>query len=343
MVHLERDLADRYLRYMSWGFLFMHLLRLLLYGIYNIPPMVVLNALCLFSAAVGLRLLARERYRAHILLLYGTELLQIVISALYIGWSAGFQLPLLGLTILVFLTEYVRRSLGLPQLPALPMGLVALAVYLLLFPGRFYRQGPCAFPSDMLLLLQVFWGALVFALVVAGLCVMLQVSSTSERMLIDKAESDPLTGLYNRAGYDQLRNKLNLRHTTLLLVDADRFKEVNDNYGHEVGDRVLQKIARSLGQNFRRCDRVCRIGGDEFAVLMLNAEELEDEQIAAKVNRINRELSHTTEDRLPLVSVSVGVAYGGDAEDWTELFNHADKALYQVKEGGRRGCRFYRP
>ena len=71
-------------------------------------------------------------------------------------------------------------------------------------------------------------------------------------------------------------------------------------------------------------------------------EMLQDEMIVSKISRINRELSHP-EDKLPLVSVSVGAAYGGDAEDWTELFNHADTAMYQVKQGGGRGCRFYRP
>lgn len=157
-----------------------------------------------------------------------------------------------------------------------------------------------------------------------------------------QASHDELTGVYNRAGYDLLRHSVDLKTTAFLLIDADRFKLVNDDNGHEVGDRILQKIANVLMRNFRSDDYICRIGGDEFMVLMVHVTQDIRHLIENKVVQINKELSDT-EDGLPSTSVSVGVAMCRDTEDPQELFHDADIALYYVKEHGRHGCCFYEP
>ncbi len=157
-----------------------------------------------------------------------------------------------------------------------------------------------------------------------------------------KASHDELTGVYNRSGYDLLKNGVDLSTTAFLLFDADKFKRVNDDHGHEVGDLVLQKIARVLLANFRTDDYVCRIGGDEFMVLMVHVNKNVRHLIENKVMQINRELSDT-EDGLPPVTVSVGVAMCRDTDNPQELFHDADVALYYVKDHGRNGCCFYEP
>ncbi len=157
-----------------------------------------------------------------------------------------------------------------------------------------------------------------------------------------KASHDELTGVYNRSGYDLLKNGVDLSTTAFLLFDADKFKRVNDEHGHEVGDQVLQKIARVLLRNFRTDDYVCRIGGDEFMVLMVHVNKNVRHLIENKVMQINRELSDT-EDGLPPITVSVGVAMDKDADDPQRLFHDADVALYYVKDHGRNGCCFYEP
>ena len=339
---LEREQAEQYLRVASLCFVGLHLVLAWFYGHHHIPLMIWVNLGCVPVELCGVWLLTRGRYRAHMLTLYVSELVLLIFSAVCVGWSAGFQIPLVGLTMLVFFGEYLGRSLGLSYVPGLPVGVANFLAYLLTFQIRFHAPGIRPLPAAAANWLQLIWSIPVFALMVAGMYAMVRITSHSERVLTNQAETDKLPGLYNRAGYDQLCTQIELETTTLVLVDADRFKDVNDRFGHEVGDRVLKKIARILKQNFRVIDFVCRIGGDEFVVLMRSTPEPEIEQITAKVSRINRELSHT-EDKLPLVSVSAGVAFGGEAEDWKDLFNHADMALYQVKQNGRRGCRFYRP
>ena len=157
-----------------------------------------------------------------------------------------------------------------------------------------------------------------------------------------KASHDELTGVYNRSGYDLIRDSVDLSTTAFLLFDADRFKRINDDYGHEVGDDILKKIGRILMYNFRSDDYVCRIGGDEFMVLMIHVTENVRHLIESKVLQINKELTET-EDGLPPVTLSVGVAMNRDAKNPQELFHDADVALYYVKEHGRNGCCFYEP
>lgn len=157
-----------------------------------------------------------------------------------------------------------------------------------------------------------------------------------------EASHDKLTGLYNRAGYDLLQESLDLRSTAALMIDADKFKEINDTYGHDTGDAVLVKIAHTLRSAFRSEDYVCRLGGDEFVVFMLHMDESHAPLIENKVNRINEVLANTS-DGIPKISISVGVSFGSQADHVNVMIKHADLALYQMKEAGRAGCTFYHP
>ena len=337
----DRKWAKRLLDSASQGLLVLHVVLAFYYATYSVLPMLFVNAVCALSNVIGFLLLRRGQIRTHIFMLYVSELIHLTFSALLLGWSAGFQLPLIGLTSMFFLGEYVGRSLKVPYVPALPLALAGFGVYVLVFPRFFHKPGLFPFPQSSVSMIQIFWSTAVFALVIWGLVSVAHLTSVSEHSLINKAETDELTGLINRAGYDRLLEELDLNDITLLLVDTDKFKGINDRFGHETGDRVLKKIAKSLLANFRQNDYVCRIGGDEFAVLMMNTGSLEDDRLCEKIRFINRDLAGTAADELPAVSVSVGAASGTGAESWTALFKQADAALYEVKQSGGRGCRIY--
>ena len=150
---------------------------------------------------------------------------------------------------------------------------------------------------------------------------------------------DELTGVLNRAGYDVLMSSLDLRSVCLVLIDADDFKNINDNYGHEVGDRILIKIAEALKNNFRSTDSICRIGGDEFVVLMPRADKDLDQRIISAIEGVNRDL-RKVDDGLPPVTISSGIADGRHASDSITLFELADRAMYECKRSGKNGYRF---
>ena len=339
----DRKWAKALLDNTSRGLLILHVVLAIYYGSYSVSLLALINLLCAIASMIGLSLLKKGQVRAQLLLLYLAELSHVAASAILLGWSAGFQLPLIGLTALLFLWEYFGRLLKLPFLPALPFGLANFGIYAAAFPPFFHKPGLLAAQQSTVFTVQLIWGGLVFALFLGGLVAAMNMTSASQYTLTSKAETDELTGLINRAGYDRLLSELPLDDTILLLVDTDKFKGINDRFGHETGDRVLKKIAKSLLANFRQNDYVCRIGGDEFAVLMLSIGTIEDEKLREKIRYINRELAASAADELPTVSVSVGVARGTGAENWTALFKQADSELYKVKQDGGRGCRVYIP
>ena len=162
----------------------------------------------------------------------------------------------------------------------------------------------------------------------------------TQEKLSYEATHDPLTRLYNRSAYDDLRAKCARQNVALLLIDVDHFKNVNDTYGHDVGDKVLMRVADVLRSSFRGEDMVCRIGGDEFSVIMVNATSTLTELVRNKIARAAEKLANPTDD-VPSVTLSVGVAFTDQKAEGEDLFKNADRALYQVKMKGRNGCGFY--
>ena len=159
---------------------------------------------------------------------------------------------------------------------------------------------------------------------------------TNERLTYGNMH-DALTGLYNRSAYDFMKNDLDMSRNALLLIDVDKFKTVNDTYGHDVGDLVLKKVAEVLKYSFRSSDLVFRLGGDEFVVIMTNVSNSMREQVKAKIDQANVMLQKPNDD-LPPTSLSVGVAFGDRENPDGDIFKDADTALYRMKEGGRCGC-----
>ena len=168
---------------------------------------------------------------------------------------------------------------------------------------------------------------------------MYEVYKSSLARLNFKASHDELTGAYNRAGYELLLSGIDLKSTFMLLFDVDNFKSINDTYGHKVGDKVLVKLVRVLRNNFRNDDCICRIGGDEFVVLMTHIGDDQRDLVASKIAKINRELKEPG-DGLPEASISVGIAHGDGSSDVGHLFSRADAAMYRAKRNGKHTFTF---
>ena len=154
------------------------------------------------------------------------------------------------------------------------------------------------------------------------------------------AMHDPLTGVHNRAAYEELKESYDGRKIGVLIIDVDKFKTYNDTYGHDVGDKVLKRVAEVLLDSFRSEDFVSRIGGDEFCVMMMRADSQMKELVERKIREANRRLQNP-EDDLPPVSLSVGVAFSDRQNPEGDIFKDADTALYRVKRQGRGNCGFY--
>lgn len=161
--------------------------------------------------------------------------------------------------------------------------------------------------------------------------------------LREQAIKDPLTKLYNRRYMDtMLERELNRcqRHevvTSILVLDIDHFKPFNDNYGHDAGDYVLETLAKSLLVALRKEDVACRIGGEEFAIILPDTDSHSAQACATKISQyVKAEELLFHGNSLGQITVSVGVAtYGDNGYDAISLLKSADIALYEAKEAGR--------
>lgn len=153
------------------------------------------------------------------------------------------------------------------------------------------------------------------------------------------AVTDSLTGLYNRRYLEASGAGMGTRGpASLLMVDLDQFKEVNDQLGHEVGDEVLRQVAHLLGAQLRTKDRIVRFGGDEFLVLLPGAARGEAEAVAERIRTAMLREPLRIDDREVWLTVSVGVAEWSPLDqnpDPQVLLRWADAALYQAKNSGR--------
>ncbi|HEU0054753.1 MAG TPA: sensor domain-containing diguanylate cyclase [Longimicrobium sp.] len=156
-----------------------------------------------------------------------------------------------------------------------------------------------------------------------------------------QATIDPLTGCHNRRGFDEVlqlefaRARRYGRPLSLVLLDIDHFKRINDDFGHEVGDHALQRIGRAVRHTFRTTDSACRYGGEEFALIFPETPREEAERLAERLRVLIETLPPNAEVPRSLTA-SFGVAsFPDDAADIAELIRGADRALYTAKANGR--------
>ncbi|TVP60602.1 MAG: GGDEF domain-containing protein [Halomonadaceae bacterium] len=158
---------------------------------------------------------------------------------------------------------------------------------------------------------------------------------------INASLTDSMTGLgNNRALQLSLQKEIDLanRHKTplsLILLDLDHFKRVNDDYGHLFGDEVLARIGELLPAYVRSCDQCFRYGGEEFAVLLPHTDEEAANHVAERICMAIRETRLVCDDRMVSITTSVGIAALQKGSSIPELMRNADKALYQAKRDGR--------
>lgn len=181
---------------------------------------------------------------------------------------------------------------------------------------------------------------LAFPMLLAAHIVVRPIRSYFET-LRDQASYDQLTGCLNRhAGQLIARQEVekyaeNDIPLAVLMADIDHFKKINDTYGHPAGDEVLKKFAQVAGSALRRCDLLCRWGGEEFLILLRGTVQEESLQIADRIRRRVESLIFPPYEDCGLLTVSIGSAALPPGKQLKELVSEADQALYRAKREGR--------
>ncbi len=157
-------------------------------------------------------------------------------------------------------------------------------------------------------------------------------------MLREKSELDAMTGMFNRekfiATLDKMRRKSDVG--TLLIIDADNFKSINDNYGHLTGDEALVLIADAIRKSVREFDVLGRIGGEEFAAFLVGARGVDATVVAERIRKtVEAIVFEPRKGTRHKLTISIGGAVTTDSQTLPELMGAADTQLYLAKNGGR--------
>ena len=175
----------------------------------------------------------------------------------------------------------------------------------------------------------------------------------AQDLLTQRAQIDALTGLHNRAHFDELLTGAIVRSTqsgrplSLVMLDLDHFKSLNDGFGHPFGDLVLQRVGDLLSRSTRPTDTACRYGGEEMAIVLVDTDVEQAVAIAERIRADIERLELCPRGKVVRVTASLGVAEASTREAPNEamqaglLVGRADEALYLAKHGGRNRVRWY--
>lgn len=179
--------------------------------------------------------------------------------------------------------------------------------------------------------------------ILVSILMLLYISNKRQKRLFEYAQTDALTGLYNKQRTEQeieawFANEQCQRVQAFFMLDIDYFKTINDDYGHAVGDEALRQVGSVLKEEFWSSDVIGRIGGDEFVILMKNLRDKETAVSHANnfMKRIRSLKIRGMEDHT--ITCSIGIAYAPDhGNGYQKLYRCADEALYEMKRKGRNG------
>ena len=231
-----------------------------------------------------------------------------------------------------------HKRFGLPHV-IMVLGLVVMGFVFLLRAGdtiAALRAGVAPIPPGGPTRTVVFTYAVGLAarllLLIGMVLVLIDEMANDLRTL---ALRDSLTGLFNRRGLKEAVSALSLENSSLLMLDLDHFKSVNDDFGHEQGDRVIALFARCAQTSLPANAVLARLGGEEFCALLPNADPA-DALAAAEALRVEFAQASVTLGHTRPHTVSIGVAtYDAEALTLSKLMQHADQALYRAKRNGR--------
>ncbi|MBQ8635587.1 GGDEF domain-containing protein, partial [bacterium] len=169
-----------------------------------------------------------------------------------------------------------------------------------------------------------------------------------ETVLQSQADRDPLTSVYNRRYFEsKVIEKIKNAHVknnpfAIFMIDADKFKNINDKFGHKIGDKVLIELASVCERSLRQEDIVARYGGEEFVAFIDNVDLQTAITVANRLKKSIADIVVYAEDKIPVtVSVSIGIAVSGVSDNVPVMIKMADDAMYLAKQNGRNRVEVY--
>lgn len=297
------------------------------------PVLAWINVISVAMYVYAYRLFGQRRNRLAIMLIRTEVLVHAGLGTVLIGWESGFHYFLLMFIPALFVTMRARSAWIL--VGCMWVYYVGLDVLM------WYIEPLQPISSHALLAVHIFNLTVVFGMFAYLALFYVTTVTRAHKGLARMATTDSLTGLFNRRHIIALTEKELARHhrrpsnLTFLLMDVDHFKQINDRYGHDLGDRVLGAVSQVLREQMREQDFIGRWGGEEFLAI-LPATDIE--QAAATAERIRLKIEQlvvAVDGKKISVTLSIGISQYRSEELLSSAIARADEALYKGKAGGR--------
>lgn len=304
-----------------------------LFHLLGSPVLAWINIVSVSLYLVAFHLLNTRRNGLAIALIWTEVIIHAALGTLLIGWDSGFHYFLLMFIPALFAGMTTARAW---------LAVAALwAFYVALYATMWFVEPLQPISSSALLGVFLFNLTVVFCMFSYLSLFYVNTVSSAQRKLQFMATTDPLTRLFNRRHMIELAEKEIARYDrnplelTFLLLDIDHFKQFNDRYGHDVGDRVLERMSALLTSVLRAQDSLGRWGGEEFLALLPDTDSQQAFLIAERIRAIVEQDKWECDGLSLSVTLSIGVSEYRPGEELSVAIARADRALYQGKEGGR--------
>lgn len=296
----------------------------------DISALTALNALCIVANSLSIGLHRRGRLVLALLFKLTFAFALIVVAGMLLGNDVGFEYYFFVILFEILISDLQRRYKVI-------LSAALLGIFLIMLQWLFGFWGVWPLGEPIREILHALNLMTTFILITFIALQVYIVSETTERCFRSDAYMDSLTGVFNRRAIIERADTLwhQKRPFALLLIDADHFKQVNDNYGHGAGDKVLRHIAQLLQHALRERACIGRVGGEEFLILLPDANVEEGIGIAS---RLREQLAHQP-CRLGMrslsVTLSMGLALSHEEQALDDVIDLADRRLYLAKFSGR--------
>lgn len=316
-----------------------HVVFLLLFFLLDIPVLVVFNFFsCLLyylAARAFVNVSGVEDYRLVATLVLAEVIAHAYLASYYIGLDSGFHYYILMMTVVPMINVGIAFYANVIRLIVIALAYIVLVWWL-------GEAAPIHQLNQTLLtsLCSVNVAAVIFGVGIVSLKT-LYVVLKEKAMLANLATTDKLTGLYNRHGFMALvAQEIDARAPridtlSILVLDVDLFKEVNDQYGHQCGDYVLSTLSKVMRAVLRKHEMIARWGGDEFIVLLPDTDKTELAALAERLRLAVAETAFDYNNHHISISVSIGGTTYQPGDSFESLASRADRALYKGKHAGR--------
>ncbi|OGT65949.1 MAG: hypothetical protein A2W69_04640 [Gammaproteobacteria bacterium RIFCSPLOWO2_02_47_7] len=331
--HVELKGFSRSVAELEWLLLILVILYTVVPGNFTVDQWLIIKS-CLFFAGFVLAFRYLNFYKRETRWKLAIEIWVMITFITWILWHTGkIDSPLLNLYLLVIITS------------GLTMGKLTTLLVLVLITSVYIYMGHPVY-ADITFSLQNFGRLMTLFspyLLVAYLTTMLSADlQYARRMLKHLSETDDLTGLDNIRSFNNilaLEIKKSIRYQrvfSMLMIDADNLKEINDKYGHEAGDRLIKAMATAIQECMRESDTLARYGGDEFIALLTETDQQHAIEAAERIRRAVENTAFDKDGQQIRSTVSIGIAsFPQQAGNTIDLLRKTDQALYASKNAGR--------